>query len=230
MERREILCYGDSNTWGCIPRWEESDLPSERYDEHTRWPCAAAELLGPGYHIVEEGLGGRTTVYDRPGEPEKNGEPYLLPCLLSHRPLDLVVIMLGTNDLHRAVQPDPAHLGAGIRRLIGIVQSTPKCGRGNRPPQVLILAPIPIRPPAPEGRTLVYDQFAGEIGRNLSLGFPETYRKAAVETGCRFLNAGDYAEAGAGDGVHFTAESHLRLGRAVAEEIRAIFEEGRNAR
>lgn len=225
MARREILCYGDSNTWGCIPRWEESELPSERYDEHTRWPCAAAELLGPGYHVVEEGLGGRTTIYDRPDRPETNGAPYLLPCLLSHRPLDLVIIMLGTNDLHRGVLPEPAHLGRGIRTLIDIVRSTPKCGRGNRPPELLILAPIPIRPSAPEGRVLVYGKFGGEIGRDLSLAFPETYRKIAEETGCRYLNAGDYARAGDGDGIHFTEESHLRLGRAVAEQVREIFEE-----
>lgn len=225
MERREVLCYGDSNTWGCVPRWEESDLPSERYDAHTRWPCVAAKMLGDGYHLVEEGLGGRTTIYERPGDPGKNGEPYLLPCVLSHRPLDLVVIMLGTNDLHRGIQPELAYLGDGIRRLVRLVQSTPKCGRGNHPPRILLLAPIPIRPSSPEGRVLVYDKFVGDQGRALSLAFPETYRRIAHETGSCFLNAGDYAEAGDGDGVHFTAESHRHLGQAVAQRIRAIFQE-----
>ncbi len=226
MEQKEVLCYGDSNTWGCIPRWEESDLPSERYDAHTRWPRAAAELLGPDYHIIEEGLGGRTTIYDRPDEPGRNGEAYLLPCLLSHRPLDLVVLMLGTNDLHRGIQPDRTRLGDGIRRLVGMVQSTPKCGRGNRPPRVLLLAPIPICPSAPDGRTLVYDKFLGDQGRALSLAFPKVYCQIAGETGCWFLNAADYAQASPADGIHFTLESHPRLGRGVAQAIREIMNSG----
>lgn len=104
MQRR-ILCFGDSNTWGVIPRWEASPLPSERYDEHTRWPCVMANYLNhsqsdDSWILIEEGLGGRTTIY----HPESNetyrlGDAYLHPCLLSHRPLDYVVLMLGTNDL-----------------------------------------------------------------------------------------------------------------------------------
>lgn len=228
MEPKEILCYGDSNTWGCVPRWAESELPSERYDARTRWPRVAAELLGPDYHVIEEGLGGRTTIYDRPEEPGRNGETYLLPCLLSHRPLDLVILMLGTNDLHRGIQPDRAHLGDGIRRLISLVQSTPKCGRDNRPPKILVLAPVPIRPSDPAGRVLVYDKFLGDRGRDLSLAFPQVYRQAAEDTGCRFLNAADYAQASPADGVHFTPESHLRLGRAVAQAIRPILNSGKD--
>lgn len=220
MEKKEILCYGDSNTWGCIPRWADSDRPSERYDARTRWPCVVQTILGDGYHIVEEGMGGRTTIYDLPGEPEKNGERYLLPCLLSHRPLDMVIIMLGTNDLNWAVQPDWQHMGDGIRRLIDLIQATPKCGRGNRPPEVMVLSPLEIRPASAEGRVGVYQMFAGNRGRELSQAFPDVYRAIAAEKGCAFLAAGDYACADDGDGVHFTPESHVRLGRAVAESIR----------
>ena len=73
--RREILCYGDSNTWGSIPRWKDLGVPSERYDRDTRWTGRAAKLLGPDYHIIEEGLGGRTTIYDLPEKAYLNGKP-----------------------------------------------------------------------------------------------------------------------------------------------------------
>ena len=93
MQRR-ILCFGDSNTWGVIPRWEASPLPSERYDEHTRWPCVMADCLNhsqndDSWTLIEEGLGGRTTMYHpESGETYRLGDAYLHPCLLSHRPLD----------------------------------------------------------------------------------------------------------------------------------------------
>ena len=132
--KKEILCYGDSNTWGCIPRWKDLGVPSERYDQDTRWTGRLSALLGDGYHIIEEGLGGRTSIYDFPGESWRNGLPYFQPCLLSHRPLDLVVIMLGTNALHACFPPSAQRLGDGIRTLVDVVRATPKCGRDNTPP------------------------------------------------------------------------------------------------
>ena len=68
---KTILCYGDSNTWRTIPRWQDSPIPSDRYDEDTRWTQRLAKALGAEYRIIEEGLGGRTTIYDVIGEPEK---------------------------------------------------------------------------------------------------------------------------------------------------------------
>ena len=95
----QILCYGDSNTWGTIGEWVKPTLPTKRYAPENRWPCVLQERLGAKVNVIAEGLGGRTTIYKRYGEEWKCGETYLLPCLRSHRPLDLVIIMLGTNDL-----------------------------------------------------------------------------------------------------------------------------------
>ena len=220
MDRIEILCYGDSNTWGCIGKWVDSPEPSDRYDTDTRWTMVAQKNLGEKFHIIEEGLGGRSTIYPHPSEPWKHGEPYLTPCLHTHRPLDLVVIMLGTNDLQLKKDITAEELPNGISRLVDIVQSYPKVGRGNVPPKVLIIAPIEVRPSAPEGRTNVYAKFRCEIGRELSLMLPAVYEKVAREKGCYFLNAQDYAEPGPADGVHFDAQSHIRLGQAVANFIR----------
>ena len=219
-ERIEILCYGDSNTWGCIGKWVDSDEPSARYDADTRWPTVLQKELGEAFHVIEEGLGGRTTIYVHPTEPWKNGEPYLLPCLYAHRPLDLVVIMLGTNDLQIKKDITAEELPIGISRLVDIVQAHRTPGRGVQPPKILILAPIEVRPSAPEGRTGVYSKFRCDIGRNLSLMFPQVYEQVAKEKGCYFLNAQEFAQPGPADGVHFDAESHIRLGRAVAQFIR----------
>ena len=224
--KKEILCYGDSNTWGCIPRWKDSLLPSKRYDEETRWPCVMASELGSGYHVIEEGLGGRTTIYDDKEELYKRGIDYLLPCLLTHRPLDLVIIMLGTNDLQLRNQREPLtkeRLGNGIEELVKVVKNTDKCGRGNRPPQILLLAPIPIKQAI--GRIGVYANFGGEEGERLSRLFPEVYEQTAKKYECGFLNAACYAEPDDGDGVHFSRDSHPRLGRAVAAKVKEMMEE-----
>ena len=219
-DKIQILCYGDSNTWGCIGKWVESDEPSGRYDTDTRWPMVLQKELGDDFHIIEEGLGGRTSIYVHPTEPWKNGEPYLLPCLHTHRPLDLVVIMLGTNDLQIKKDITAEELPVGISRLVDIVQSHKKIGRGNQPPKVLILAPVEVQPSSPEGRTHVFAKFRCEIGRNLSLMLPAVYEQVAKEKGCYFLNAQDFAQPGPADGVHLDGDSHISLGKAVARFIR----------
>jgi lysophospholipase L1-like esterase len=134
-----------------------------------------------------------------------------------------VILMLGTNDLHLPFRMEKEHLGDGIRELIEVIQSIPNCGQGFVAPKILVMAPAEIRPSAPEGRVSVYPKFYGDWGRELSLAFPEVYEKVAEEKGCYFLNAGLYAEPGGGDGVHFTPESHVRLGKAVAEKVKEIF-------
>ncbi|MDE6997226.1 MAG: SGNH/GDSL hydrolase family protein [Oscillospiraceae bacterium] len=224
--KKEILCYGDSNTWGCVPRWKDLGVPSDRYDMDVRWTGRLAALLGPDYHIIEEGLGGRTTIYDFPGEPYRNGLPYLQPCLLSHRPLDLVIIMLGSNDLHACLHPAEERLGDGIRRLVETVQATPKCGRGNTPPPVLVIAPAWIKEAL--GRREVYPKLGGEAGEALSRRFAGVYRRAAEELGCRFLDAALYAQPSDADGLHWMPDSHRRLADALAEVVPTFFEEGRN--
>lgn len=219
-DKIRILCYGDSNTWGCIGKWVESDEPSGRYDTDTRWTMVLQKELGDNFHIIEEGLCGRTTVYVHPTEPWKNGEPYLLPCLYTHRPLDLVVIMLGTNDLQIKKDITAEKLPVGISRLVNAIQAHPKPGRGNQPPKILIISPVEVRPSAPEGRTHVYAKFRGDIGRELSLMLPQVYEQVARAKGCYFLNAQCFAQPGPADGVHLDGESHISLGKAVARCIR----------
>ncbi len=219
-DKIQILCYGDSNTWGCIGKWVTSDAPSDRYDTDTRWPTVMQKELGEAFHVIEEGLGGRTSIYYLATEPWKNGELYLTPCLHTHRPLDLVVIMLGTNDLQIKRDISERDLPVGISRLVDIIQADKKIGRNEVPPQILILAPVEVRPSSPEGRTSVFAQFRCEIGQQLSLLFPAVYEQVAKEKGCYFLNAQEFAQPGPADGVHLDADSHISLGKAVAAFIR----------
>ncbi len=117
---RTIVCFGDSNTHGADPSG------SGRMPADVRWPRVMGRALGPDYEVIEEGLNGRTTCWDSPLDPGRNGLTYLLPCLLSHAPVDLVTIMLGTNDTQ-------AHLWPGCardRRRCG-----PARGRGSPVPE-----------------------------------------------------------------------------------------------
>ena len=245
MEKKRILCFGDSNTWGCIPRWEASPLPSERYDENTRWPRVMARELGPEWTLLEEGLGGRTTIFDALGESYRRGDWYLHPCLLSHRPLNYVVLMLGTNDIQPRLHPGPFGLSQvkeGMRRLIEIIRDLPECGaecgpeRSSecdpeycqeynsssilQPPKILLIAPPPIR--KAQGRPEVWEKYGKEQGNQLSGEFGRIYKELSQEMQCGFLDAADYAQADLSDGVHFTRESHPRLGAAAAEAIREM--------
>lgn len=220
MTKKTILCFGDSNVWGSIASPSVRGEPSGRYDENTRWTAVLQNSLRDTCHVVEEGLCGRATIYQTAEEPYKNGEPYLLPCLLSHRPLDLVIIMLGSNDVKKAFGLTEDRLGIGMERLVDIVQSCAECGAGNIPPKVLILAPIPIR--TPTGRTDYFMARDGEAGIALTKRFAPIFEKIAAEKGCFFFDAAAVGEADLADGLHLTRESHIALGKALAEKVKGI--------
>lgn len=212
---KNILCYGDSNTWGAIPA--PMMAVEGRYNLHTRWPGVLRDQLGADYWVIEEGLSGRTTVWDDPIAPHRNGAVYLPPCLLTHRPLDLVIILLGTNDLKHRFGKSAYDIASGAGFLVDLVlQST--CGPDDAAPSVLLMCPPPVTNPVPEKFA---DMFAGAIEKSRQLA-PQ-YRKAASDRGVHFLNAGDIIESSPVDGIHFEAEGQRRLGMAVAEKVRAIF-------
>ena len=90
---KHVLCYGDSNTWGFTP------VTGKRYDEHTRWTGLLQDLLGDAWRVHEAGLNARTSIYDDPFKPYLNGRDMIRGILVSEKPLDVVVLSLGTNDL-----------------------------------------------------------------------------------------------------------------------------------
>lgn len=203
-----ILCFGDSNTWGYNPASED------RFDEETRWTGVLQAALGPGFTVIEEGLNGRTTVWDDPIEGYKNGHDYLVPCLETHRPLDLVVLMLGTNDLKRRFSLSAYDIAQGVAVLLRAI-SYSKAGRDGQAPRVLLMAPPPVA-----RLSNFAEMFDGSPSKSLLLG--QHYRTVAGEYNVAFLDTASVIRSSDIDGIHFEHEEHAKLGRAVAHEVLAL--------
>lgn len=203
-----VLCFGDSNTWGYIPG------SGERYAPEERWPNVAAEELGDDFAVIAEGLNGRTTVWDDPIEGYKNGAKQLIPCLESHKPLDLVVIMLGTNDLKKRFSVTAQDVAAGAGVLVGMARRS-ATGRGGAAPEVLLVAP-------PLLKNLPVNEEMFEGAEERSSLFPDYYATIADQYRCHFLDAADVVVPSDTDGVHLDPSEHLKLGTVVAERVRAI--------
>lgn len=218
--KKTVLCLGDSNTWGYVAESAETGLPSARFGTSIRWPRVLANELGEDYEVIEKGLCGCTSVYTDPDAVYKNAEPYLLPCLLSHRRLDLVILMLGTNDLRLCFHPDDDHLADGISRLVDIIKGCKECGEGNNPPCTLIISPPHII--KPDGRKDFYTARGEKAGVRRSQLFKSAYQALAFEKGCWFLDAGEITKTDSADGLHITGESHRSLWQAAAAAVLGI--------
>ncbi|MDQ2654437.1 MAG: SGNH/GDSL hydrolase family protein [Chloroflexota bacterium] len=203
---RTILCYGDSNTWGYDP------ASGKRFPPDVRWTGVMARELGDGYHVIEEGLNGRTTRWDDPIAPGRNGLTYLAPCLESHHPLDMVLIMLGTNDLKQRFNLSASDIAESAGGLAGIAQNTALSAAGA-PAHVLLIAP-----PAVTTLTHFDEMFAGAEPK--SRLFSRYYRLSAEWNGASFFDAGSVIESSPLDGIHFEADAHRILGLALANEVR----------
>ncbi len=204
----EVLCFGDSNTWGYSPK------SAERFARNTRWTGVLQAALGDGCGVIEEGLNGRTTVWDDPIEGDKNGRRQLPALLESHKPLDLVVLMLGTNDLKRRFSAPASDIAAGVERLVGIILAS-SSGRTGKAPKVLVIAPPPLA-----RLTDLAEMFDGGTEKSRLLG--KLYARVAAEQGCAFLDAGSVIRSSDLDGIHLEEKEHRALGEAVAKEVRKI--------
>jgi lysophospholipase L1-like esterase len=208
-----ILCYGDSNTHGTCPMRHMQDR--RRMDAAARWPGIMAAALGPDWTVIEEGLPSRTTVHpDAIDGAHKNGLAVLPAALESHRPLDIVALMLGTNDLKARFALTTQDIAASADRLI-LTLLTSDAGPDWAAPKVLLIAP----PPVLEAGCLA-EIFAGAAAKSARLG--AMYGKVAERRGVGFLDAGAVIASSPTDGVHFEADAHAALGQAVAAKARAI--------
>ncbi len=205
---KTILCFGDSNTYGYEPG------AGRRYDPEVRWTGVLQKELGGRCRVVEEGLNGRTTVWEDPVEGDKNGKRHLPSCLESHTPLDLVIIMLGTNDLKHRFGLSAWDIASGAGALVELAQGF-RADHYPTPPQVLLLAPPPL------GRLTEYaEMFEGGTEKSRRLGF--FYRRVAEERGCAFLDTAELIVSSDRDGIHFEPAEHRKLGLAVAARVREI--------
>jgi lysophospholipase L1-like esterase len=205
-----ILCYGDSNTHGRDP------MTGGRFERNVRWPGVLRSTIGDGYQVIEEGLNGRTTVWDDPvrGHQKRNGSKYLLPCLESHAPIDLLIMMLGTNDLKARFSVTPYDVGQSMGALIEIARRS-GAGRDGGALKILIMAPPPL------GRLTEYaETFSGGVEKSGHLA--RHYSEIARQNGCEFLDAGSIIRVSALDGLHFDPDAHAALGKKVAETVKKL--------
>jgi lysophospholipase L1-like esterase len=211
---RTILCYGDSNTHGTMPM---PDLGSMgRYDRQTRWPGQLAALL-PDWQVIEEGLPGRTTVHDDPVEgAHRNGLTVLPAILESHRPVDVVILMLGTNDLKQRFSVNALDIALSLERLVLAIRAS-GCGPGGTVPGVILVAP----PPILEVQDLGV-MFAGGEAKSQQLGA----RIAAVARGLGvpFVDAGSLIGVSEIDGIHYDEPAMAALAQAFAQAVTDHFD------
>ena len=205
---KTVLCYGDSNTWGY-----RADN-AERFSPDIRWTGVMSAILGDGYAIIEEGLNGRTTVFDDPIEGFKNGETYLTPCLDTHAPIDIVVIMLGTNDLKMRFSVSAYDIAGGMEKLIKIIKSS-ESGIHHAPPKVLLLSPAPV------GKLTDFAEML-EGAQDKSKKFAKYYSDIAARHDCAFLDIGTVAKTSDIDGIHYDEAAHAAIGKAVAKTVLAM--------
>ncbi|MBQ9333845.1 MAG: SGNH/GDSL hydrolase family protein [Lachnospiraceae bacterium] len=209
---KTVLCYGDSNTYGYIP---ETGM---RYPRNIRYPGVLQELLGSEYAVIEEGCNGRTTIYGDSNEEWKTGLDYLKPCLNSHKPIDVVVMMLGSNDLKTFFDLTAEKIAYGAGVLVDVIQSFMPEKQGYVP-KILLISPPEIGP------DIKSSPFYGEFDERSieeSKRFPELFRALAEEKGCLFLNAAEYISPSTFDSLHLTPESHRILAEKVAKVIKTI--------
>ena len=212
---KHILCFGDSNTYGLNPEWIKGN--PGRHDENTRWPGKLQQLLGGEYKIIEEGLCGRTTVFEDPTSPTRKGIDYLPACIESHTPLDLIIIMLGTNDSKSIFNACPAEIASGAARLVAEARN-PGHYMGGPAPKILIVSPVPVGEAAlklPDGITTV-----AMIEKTRKLA--PALKKMADMYGCDFIDLAPITETAPFEGIHITAEGHAKIAEAMAEKVREI--------
>ena len=197
-----IVAFGDSNTWGFDP------ATKTRFGREIRWTGVLQRELGPEHFVIEEGLNGRTTVFDDPIEPDRRGADYLPPCLRSHAPLDLLIVSLGCNDMKARFGVPPSDIAKGVERLIEIA-------RAEAVPNILIVAPPPVAK-----LTDYAEMFAGAEGKSRQLA--ARYAELAERLGVGFVDAGQFISCSNLDGIHYEAVSHAILGRVMAEAVRMV--------
>ncbi|MRG55440.1 arylesterase [Phyllobacterium sp. SYP-B3895] len=210
---KTVLCYGDSLTWGYRPDG------SGRHARKDRWPEVLQAELGEAVHVISDGLNGRTTAFDdHLSGFERNAAKTLTTALGTHFPLDLVIIMLGTNDMKHILCRNAYGAKRGMQRLIEIVRTTPY-QFDTKAPAVLIMSPPPFGANEWSEFTLIF-----EGGAEQSHLLAEFYRDAAEFARCAFFDAGSVAATSSIDGIHLDAENTRAIGKAVAPIVRDILD------
>lgn len=214
MEERlkTIVCFGDTNTWGY------DETTGERLTFDKRWTGILSKILGKGYLVIEEGLPGRTTVNEDPVEQYKNGREHIFPCLESHKPIDVFVMMLGQVELKSRFSLTAYDIAMGMEELVQIVLRS-GAGRGGHSPRILLISPVQVG--KVEG-TDMEKWFPAEGTSERSAKFPLLFKGIADKYGIEFMEASQFAKT-APDAIHIANDSHQDFAQAVAWKIEELF-------
>jgi lysophospholipase L1-like esterase len=204
---KRILCFGCSNTWGAIPYSQERLAPP------LAWPEAMQNILGSGFEVINEGLFGRTLVAEDAGKKFKTGITHLEAILRSHEPLDLLIIMLGTNDVKDRYQLEASQIAAHLQQVISLAKKILK----NEPKRILVICPPAVVVPE-----------TGELREEIKSGpkkfldLPPLYKQVAERQQCFYLDANNHVSLEKTDGYHLDAASHAALAEAAAVKVKEI--------
>jgi len=209
--KKHIVCLGDSNTHGyCADPMDCADH-GDRFNENERWTCLLQKALGEEYLVLEEGLSGRTTVFPDPLHESMDALGVIYSILMSHEPVDLLVIMLGTNDTKDRLCVSAPCIALGLNRLIEKAKTVP-CW-GGRKPNILMVCPPHI------GEEMVATSVGGTMGTGCpakSRELSKYYKPVALAQGCAWLDAQGVAEFNTVDYMHLTRKGHSQLAAKLA--------------
>lgn len=198
---KTIVCYGDSNTWGRVPK-------AGRYPRSVRWTGVLQKLLGDNYEVISEGVGGRTFAVVDPENPWRSGINHLKSILRNNIPIDLMVIMLGTNDVKIKFKLESEDIAKHLQQTIDLIKT-------EDVKNILIISP----PDIVISESGIPDpQYIG--GSDKIKKLPKLFKEIADKNGCDFLNAGEYITSSKIDGFHFDPDTHKILGEVIAEKIK----------
>ena len=215
---KNVLIYGDSNTWGYdTERYVPEADAFQRMDETERWPALVRSSLGAEYHVIEDALNGRTLMWDDPYMPNRNGLQGLRTALDAHAPLHLVVIQLGCNELKDHFNLSAGMIARGVETLVR------ECGvsyYGYPAPKVLLIAPAPTRP---DVATIRLISSFGPAAYQKSCELGKLYKIVAERNHCGFIDCAElHFELNKVDGLHYSRADHARLAPVVAAKIREM--------
>ena len=202
---KRVLCYGDSNTWGCSP-WDGS-----RFDENTRWPMVMASILGDDFFIIEDGLNGRTVLNLSPVDRDANGIAHINAVIEEYLPLDIAIICLGTNDVFIGDDVPARIITEGVSEIIDVICNA-HIHENLKVPEIIVSSP-------PKYNTDVEGSDFYQLQINKLQTLPEFYSDLAAQKNCLFFNAGEHVKGSHIDGSHIEADSHIIFGRKMAEFI-----------
>ncbi|WP_299817920.1 SGNH/GDSL hydrolase family protein [uncultured Roseibium sp.] len=208
-----VICFGDSLTWGFNP------VDKSRYGHEIRWTRRMQKELGPGFYVLEEGVNGRTTVYDDPVMGDRNGLEHLGTVRRTHMPIDILIIMLGTNDLKTRFSVNAETIAASMGRLLDFARR-PTDDTEGRAPKVLLMSPPPLGPLAGTPFAAQFDDRSYKESHRLA----GCYREKAAEYGAAFFDTGTVISASPIDAIHFDDDPQADLAKAVAGEVLKLVE------